>query len=368
MKAKSVLASVLAASFFATVATQAHSQSFRKIFGTADSCSTFDTSSYFGPTNANQILTLDWGPSRCIIFRCVLPRIETPVTWDLEGFLGMSNSNLVLGQADDGKNGVSGIASSCAGEASGINNEVGFLMNTFQMRREFEGTAGGPLSPGGPIREPQSVVIRRDTPQSVFTKPDSQLVIQGWIRHPFHHWTDADAFAQIALEYSLVQTRCENPVAGNRPCGEPITHRIVAYQNNADGSVNETFQPATMLFTSPLSTTQLNGTPTMFATVSPYSHVMANRFDTWRERRFFRAHISREQIVSMINERISKGRPDYRVSTTIENWKIASVSAKARVDLAGSIPCEAGVNQVGCKNVSMAVTFTNIEAYEYTPR
>jgi FG-GAP-like repeat/FG-GAP repeat len=337
---------------------------FRKIFGTADNC--VDNAISTDPTsdadiNIASAVVAYWGDPGTDELNF---QVSNPVTWSVDTLLNMPNPTKKLGYWNNGLLGTSATVLKC--------NEAGFFLNTFQF------THAQPIRGGGPNGQLKKKV---SFPQAIFTNMQSDLIIQGLIKHPFHHWNDIGATGQISLYYYVQPLRCPNYANGLCPAAN-ITNNIPAfahllgifesrYPNGYDEtSQNDTF---TNFFSSPLVDQLPNGATPKYVKKSPYSFAYTGGSEsTWNEARFFRGEISYARMKAMINEvRAVNSTIALQTSPDPTDWGIVLIGGLLetfpRTSASDGSPCTRNTNKPGCLDIVMGVTFSTIEAYERIP-
>lgn len=289
-----------------------------------------------------------------------LNAISFPQTWAIDQFVGVSNASLKLGLYDQPLPvGSSGIAVNC--------QEAGFLVNTFQFDHTQPVRGGGPQG---------SLGIKKFFPRPVYGSSISQMVIQGYVKHPYHHWTEPGAVGQIVLAYYMQPLVCYDKRSGAPyPCPAAtaqnnvpaFAHVIALYDSrNNIGTYNEFFGNDTFtgFFSSPLANFQENGAPPQYLKKSIYSAPMAEGNQTWTNYNFFRAEISYEKMANMIS--IFRGSAPSVAAITSPNpvdWGIVLVGGLVETLPAPRPECVRGINAPMCLNIAMATTFGYIQAF-----
>lgn len=287
--------------------------------------------------------------------------VTFPISWPVEQYLNTPNYTMKRGYDDQGLPvGSSAITLSCYEGAS--------LLNTYQFTHTRPVQGGGPQAGLGK---------KASYAQRIFTATNSDLVIQGYFKHPAHHWNEEGSEGQIVMAYYVQPLYCPMVQGGICPAatldnGIPaFAHVIGLYSstNNA-GTYNEYFGNDTFtgFFSSPLADTQLNGAPTQYLSKSVYSYPMATRYETWSDFRFYRAHISRAQLQQMIAiQRNASPQIAAASSPDPNDWGIVLVTGLQESFPGTGSQCTKNNNPAGCHNISMAVSQAYIEAYEYIP-
>jgi hypothetical protein len=182
----------------------------------------------------------------------------------------------------------------------------GWHINTFQFGHElpiecppgFEACSGGPNIAYSRVFEPLLDPWR---------SPSSEFTMQVYLKLPqVHYDPDSSAAAQVSFLYYLVHPPTGYLIAGlinlfdTRPFEQMGFERL-----GSDG--------VTAFVTSDLRDAQPDGAPYRYMTRSPFSTRGANRW-RWEEEKFFRAHISVEQLQAIIDDAGAPGVPsEYRV-------------------------------------------------------
>lgn len=283
--------------------------------------------------------------------------ISLTQTWGLEHVVGVPGASHVLGLYNEGLPvGSSGIAVSC--------HEAGFLINTYQFSHTTAVRGGGS---GG------SVSINPPRLTTPYSATDSTMRIEGLVKHPFHHWNEADASTQIYLYYYLQPKYC-----GSAPCplstqsnGVPtFAHVIALHESRTDGTYNEVLAHDTFVsfFSSPLADLQANGQPVQYLRPAPGSAQMANRYDTWADYRYYAADISYTTMQGMI-AKVKVENPSLFASTSADprDWSVVNVGAIVENTPAYRADCVKNANPLGCRNSSSAVAFSRVQALELKP-
>lgn len=287
--------------------------------------------------------------------------VTFPISWPIEQLLNTPNYSIKRGYYDVGlPTATSGITLSCYEGAS--------LLNSYQFSHTQPVQGGGPQAGLGQ---------KTSHARRMFTTPNSDLVIQGYFKHPAHHWNEEGAEAQIIMAYYVQPLYCPFTKGGICPAatlnnGIPaFAHVIALYSStNSTGTYNEFFGNDTFtgFFSSPLSSTQANGAPTQYLSKSIYSYPMATRYEMWNDFRFYRAHISRTQMQQMIAiQRNASPQIAAASSPNPDDWGIVLVTGLQESFPGTGNQCTKGNNPPGCRNISMAVSQAYIEAYEYVP-
>lgn len=339
---------------------------FRKIFGTADNC-------VDDVISTNTMLDLDIDRASALVAYWGDPgtdelnlQVSNPVTWSVETILNMPNPTKKRGYWDIGSPiGTSAAVVKC--------NEAGFFLNTFQFSHTQPQIGGGPQA---------QLKKKVSYPKVIFTTLQSDLIIQGYVKHPSHHWIDPDAsvYGDISLYYYVQPINCSNYIFGKCPAAN-VTNRIPAFAhllgvynsrfpNGAgEGGGNDTF---TGFFYTPLSDYLPNGVAPKYAKKSLFSYPFSGGSSVWSDSRFFRAEISYAKMQLMINA-IRADYPDIAAQTTSNpaEWGIVLVGGLLEVgpgtNATDGSPCVRNTNKSGCRDIVMSATFSYIEAYERIP-
>lgn len=278
--------------------------------------------------------------------------------WALDQFVGIQNPTLKLGLYDEPLPvGSSGIAVKC--------QEAGFLINTFQFSHTQPVQGGGPQGSYG---------IKKFMPRRAFESSSSQLIIQGYVKHPNHHWDEPDAVGQLVLAYYMQPLTCYRhgtpyecqaaSVTNNIPA---FAHVIALYDSrNLIGTYDEYFDNDTFsgFFSSPLANYQQNGSPPQFLKKSIYSAPMATAWQTWSGYNFFRAEISYEKMSNMIS--IFRNNAPAAAAVTSPDpidWGIVLITGLVETAPRSLQTCIKNNNAPGCLNIAMATSFASIDAF-----
>jgi FG-GAP-like repeat len=338
----------------------------RKIFGTADNC-------VDDVISTNTMLDLDIDRASALVAYWGDPgtdelnfQVSNPVTWNVETILNMPNPTKKRGYWDIGSPiGTSAAVVKC--------NEAGFFLNTFQFTHTQPQIGGGPQA---------QLKKKVSYPKVIFTTLQSDLIIQGYVKHPSHHWNDSDAnvYGDISLYYYVQPINCPNYIFGKCPAAN-VTNKIPAFAHllgvynsrfpngAAEGGGNDTF---TGYFYTPLSDQLPNGAAPKYAKKSQFSYPFSGGSSIWSDSRFFRAEISYAKMQLMINA-IRADYPDIAAQTTSNpaEWGIVLVGGLLEVGpgitATDGSPCVRNTNKPGCRDIVMSATFSYIEAYERIP-
>jgi hypothetical protein len=185
---------------------------------------------------------------------------------------------------------------------------AGFLINT----RQFSHTV--PLQLEGP-----SVSVARDLvpAPAVFTNGTSELTIDAYVRVPLVEFA-APPIVEGTVQVSFVY------YARDVTTGTTFAHVITLFDNRSPG-VNGTGGEAvsadayTAFVVSPLSPTLYDGTPTQYASASPYSDRM--HFNApWAGSSFFRVHVPYAKFAAMLRRLRQESLPD--ISVRPEDYRV----------------------------------------------
>jgi len=336
----------------------ADAQTFRKIFGTDDNCvDGFATTDTSGDVHIGSAVAVAgyWGDPGTYERE---QAVAYNVTWNVESILNMPTPTRKLGFYDYGlPRGSSAVVLKC--------QEAGFLVNTFQFSHTQPVQGGGR---SGQLAK-KSVM-----PLPMFTSPQNDLIIQGFIKHPSHYWVENDSSGQIILFYYIQPLNCPSSPGGLCPAATlanqipSFAHVIGIYDSlNPNGTYTEFYGNDTFtgFYSSPLADFQLNGQPPAYLHKSQYSSPMATKTETWSDARFFRAEISYSKMALMISQ-FRNSQPSVAATTSASpsDWGIVLVGGITEIAAAPGPQCTTNNNALGCKDVAMAVTFANVDAYE----
>jgi hypothetical protein len=337
---------------------------FRKIFGTADNC--VDNTISTDPTSDADIDRASavvgyWGDPGTDELNF---QVANRATWKVDSLLNMPDPTRKLGYGDNGLLGTSATVLNC--------DEAGFFLNTFQFNHTQPVRGGGPT---GQLKKKVSF------PQAIFTTVQGDLIIQGLIRHPFHHWNDVGAVGQISLLYYVQPLYCPAYASGLCPAADTtnnipaFAHLLGIYESRYPNGYDETSQNDTVtnFFSSPLVDQLPNGKAPKYVKKSPYSFAYSGGgASVWKEARFFRGEISYAQMKAMINE-VRAGNPTIALQTSPDptDWGIVLVGGLLetfpRTSASDGSACTRNTNRPGCLDIVMGATFSTIEAYERIP-
>jgi FG-GAP-like repeat len=334
---------------------------FRRIFGTADNCFN-DTPTSNDPAtvsdlNINQATTSIgfWGDAGTDE---LARAVSNPVTWNVEQLLNLTNPTRKVGYWDIGPpQATSAVVLKC--------NEAGFFLNTYQFNHTI------PIRGGGPGAQ---VAKKTSFPQAMFSSDRNKFIIQGYIKHPYHHWTEDGAVGQITMFYYVQPLYCPQYFwlggrcpAANGSNGVPaFAHLLGIYDSRYEGTYqefvdNDTF---TGFFSTPLADSLPSGLPPRFATPSSFSSRMARKNEIWNSARFFRAEIGFSQMQQMIDVARRDGAIASATTRNPMDWGIVLVGAQVETSPTQAAQCVRNTNTVGCRDVVMAATFEDIAAFE----
>jgi len=284
--------------------------------------------------------------------------VANPIQWPVEQLLNIPSATYKRGYYDVGLPvATSAIAASCT--------DAGFMLNTYQFTHTQSVFGGGPQ--GG-------LEIKSSLPRPIYSSTSSQLVIQGYVKHPAHHWNEEGAVGQIILAYYVQPRYCPHGSSNLCPAATAdnnvpaFAHVIALYaSNNASGTYDEFFDSDgfTGFFSSPLANYQANGSPPQFLTKSVHSYPMATRYELWQDYRFYRAQISYAQMANMIAiQRAANPSIAAVTSPHPTDWGIVLVTGLVETFPNAQSNCFANQNNPGCRNISMAVAMSYVESYE----
>ena len=187
-----------------------------------------------------------------------------------------------------------------------LGTAFGWHINTFQFGHEqpIECPPGFEVCGGGP-----NIAYSRafDPPLDPWRTPSSEFTLQVYLKLPqVHYDPEVPTAAQVSFLYYLVHPDTGYLVAGlinlfdTRPFDQVGFERV-----GSDG--------ITAFVTSDLRDAQPDGTPYRYMTRSPFSARGANRW-RWPEEKFFRAHVSVEQLQAISDDAGAPGAPsEYRL-------------------------------------------------------
>lgn len=216
--------------------------------------------------------------------------------------------------------------------------QFGWHINTFQFSHEqpIECPPAFPACSGGP----NITYARRFEPGlDPWRTPSSEFTLQVYLKLPKVHYVVEDQIpaGQVSFLYYLEHQPTGYLIAG-------IVNLFDSRPFSATGRERVSDDGITAFVSSDLRNRQPDGSPYRYVTRSPYSQPSRNRYG-WKEERFFRAHVSHENLEAILEDANAPGIPgEYRV-------------------ISSSILIEVFPRITG--NISMAGSLRNFELYRF---
>lgn len=190
-----------------------------------------------------------------------------------------------------------------------VGRSFGWHINTFQFGHErpiecppgFEGCSGGP-----------NIAYARafDPPLDPWRTPSSEFTMQAYLKLPqVHYDPESTTAAQVSFLYYLVHPPTGYLIAGLVNLFDTRPFEQVGWERVGSDGI-------TAFVSSDLQDAQPDGAPYRYVTRSPFSARGVNRW-RWGEEKFFRAHVSVEQLQAIIADAGAPGvHSEYRVVET----------------------------------------------------
>ncbi len=185
----------------------------------------------------------------------------------------------------------------------------GWHVNTFRFAHEgpIECPELAPECQGGPNIDYGRTF---DPPLDPWPTPSSELTLQVRMSLPFaHHGLGAvenPPAAQVSFLYYLVHPETGYYIAGLVNLFDSRPFERVGQESVGSDNI-------TAFVSSDLRDAQPDGQPYRYVTRSPYSSISRNRW-AWQDERFFRAHVSRENLANLLADANAPGvAEDYRL-------------------------------------------------------
>ena len=182
----------------------------------------------------------------------------------------------------------------------------GWHINTYQFSHALpiECPPGFEVCGGGP-----NIAYSRsfDPLLDPWRTPSSEFTMQVYVKLPqVHYDPESPPAAQVSFLYYLVHPPTGYLIAGLINLFDTRPFEQVGFERVGSDGI-------TAFVSSDLRDAQPDGTPYRYMTRSPFSAQGANRW-RWEEEKFFRAHISVEQLQAIIDDAGAPGLPsEYRV-------------------------------------------------------
>jgi hypothetical protein len=187
-----------------------------------------------------------------------------------------------------------------------VGRSFGWHVNTYQFSHELpiECPPGFEVCGGGP-----NIAYSRafDPPLDPWRTPSSEFTLQVYLKLPqVHYDPETPTAGQVSFLYYLVHPETGYLIAGLINLFDTRPFEQVGFERVGSDGI-------TAFVTSDLRDAQPDGTPYRYMNRSPFSSPGANRW-RWEEEKFFRAHVSVEQLQAIIDDAGAPGTPDeYRV-------------------------------------------------------
>lgn len=357
---------------FAAGAQDLRQRHYQPLLGTAGECVTpfngtlvrIDDPAFEVPLDRAHLRVSHWGDPGTAES---VGAIERAVQWDVGALTGVPSLGAAFqrGHYDIGLPvATPAVQANCA--------QVGVLLNTYWFSHTEPVRGGGPQAAYG---------MKRAYPVPVYQAPGEDLVVQGHLRLPFVHWSEASAVGQVVFVYYMQPLRCpvQFPHAAICPAataanGVPAFAHVIALYDSRDAAdpgapavEARGYDSYTAFYSSPLRDADRDGRPLRYLARSPYSRATAYRYQTWRDWGFFRAHISRAQMALMIDEARRNVAAMAALSPDPADWGVVLAAALVEAMPTAAPQCVAGAARPGCSDIVMAVGMTEVGVFASTP-
>lgn len=235
--------------------------------------------------------------------------VANTVTWDASIYTGFHPNGQYWYLSQKGFDNLGPPIGSNVFQVQG--HHAGFLINTWQFSHTQPTTTPWGAEDGGPHIAYER---RFDPPAEIFTDSSSELTLQTYFKLPWLLFGRDAASAQAILFYYLTDITSGFRFAGvvqffdSRPWG------------NGNGREALRSDSHDYYVTSPLRTRTFDEKTPRYATMSPYSSRMQNR-TRWDSDKFFRAHLSRQNLMNIITDLQSKEGVT-GISENPDDWRL----------------------------------------------